>query len=63
VPPTAAATGPVLYGEGGQLVDQPQLLGLEARSRVVGNQAGESLLAVGTKEPSAVDGMEAKPVQ
>jgi hypothetical protein len=53
----------VLDREGGQLLDQSTLLGLEARSRVVRDQAGQSLLAMGTKEPRAVDRVEAEPVQ
>jgi len=30
---------------------------------VVGDQAGQPLLTLGAKEPGAIDGMEAKPVQ
>jgi hypothetical protein len=60
---SASRTGPSSTGEGGQLLDQSTLLGLEARSRVVRDQAGQSLLAMGTKEPRAVDRVEAEPVQ
>jgi hypothetical protein len=54
---------PVLDWEGGQLVLQLTLLGLESRSGMVRDQAGQSLLAVGPQEQGAVDRMEAKPVE
>ena len=37
----------VLDREGGQLLDQAALLGLKARTRVVGDQASQPLLALG----------------
>ena len=49
--------------EGGQIVDQAALLGLEARPGVMGDKTGQPLLAKATKEPGAIDWMEAKPVQ
>ena len=49
--------------EGGQLVDQAALLGLEVCSGVMGDKTGQALLAMATKETGAVDWMEAKPVQ
>ena len=53
----------VLDREGGQLLDQVTLLGLKAGSGVVGDQAGQPLLTLGAKEPGAVDGVEAEPMQ
>jgi hypothetical protein len=49
--------------DGGQLVDQAALLGLEARPGVMGNKTGQPLPAKATKEPGAIHWMEAKPVQ
>jgi hypothetical protein len=53
----------VLGWEGGQLVDQAALLGLEVCPGVMGDKTGQALMAMATKEVGAVDGMEAKPVQ
>jgi ADP-ribose pyrophosphatase YjhB (NUDIX family) len=54
---------PVLGLELGQLVYQAALLGLEPGARVVGDQRGQSLLALLAHIPGAVEGMEAEPVQ
>jgi hypothetical protein len=53
----------LLDREGGQLVDQAPLLGLEARPGVMGYKTGQPLLAMGMEKPGAVDRMESEPVQ
>jgi hypothetical protein len=53
----------VLNRKGGQHLDQAALLGLKARPRVMSDQTSQPLLAVGAKEPGAVHGMEAEPIQ
>ena len=53
----------ILDREGGQLVDQAALLSLEARPGVMGDKAGQPLLAMVTKEVGAIDWMESKSVQ
>jgi hypothetical protein len=53
----------VLDRKDGQLLDQVALLGLEPRTRVVGDQTSQPLLALGAQEPGTVDGVEAEPVQ
>jgi hypothetical protein len=53
----------LLDWEGGQLVDQAALLGLEACPGVMGDKTGQPLPAMGTKEVSTIDRMEAKPIQ
>jgi hypothetical protein len=49
--------------DGGQLVDQAALLGLEVCPGVMGDKTGRPFLAMVAKELRPVDGMEAKPVQ
>ncbi len=49
--------------DGGQLVDQAALLGLEVCPGVMGDKAGQPLLAMVTKEAGAIDWMESKSVQ
>ena len=44
----------LLSWEGGKLVDQAALLGLEARPGVMGNKTGQPLPAKATKEPGAI---------
>jgi hypothetical protein len=53
----------VLDREGVQLLEQPAFLGLESRARVVGHQAGQSLVPMVAEELGAVEGMKAQPVQ
>ena len=53
----------ILDREGGQLIDQAALLSLEARPGVMGDKAGQPLLAMVTKEVAAIDWMESKSVQ
>jgi hypothetical protein len=53
----------ILDREGGQLLDQVALLGLKARPRVMGDKAGQPLLTLPAKEPGAIHGMEAEPIQ
>jgi hypothetical protein len=54
---------PVLDRKGGQLADQAALLGLKTCAGVVGDQSSQPLLTLGAKEPGAVHGMEAEPIQ
>jgi hypothetical protein len=53
----------VLDREGGQLLDQAALLGLEARPGVMSDKTGQPLLTMSTEKPSAIYRMEAKLIQ